>query len=81
MSVSSNNIPDLESLRSNGSPTKRTLSEDVSKLRARWDVMNADVPDINMLLDEVNIDLNMLRTTWAINRDWSKPTWTINRTT
>jgi hypothetical protein len=38
----------------------KSLGEDVCKLRARRYVENANVPDSNVLTDEVKIDLNML---------------------
>lgn len=38
----------------------KTLSENISKLRARRDVMNTDVPDSNALTDEAKVDLDML---------------------
>jgi hypothetical protein len=36
-----------------------TLNEDVGKLQARPNMMNAGVPGSNALTDEVKVDLNM----------------------
>lgn len=38
----------------------KNLNEDVGKLRARRDMMIADVLDNNALMDKVKIDLNIL---------------------
>jgi hypothetical protein len=68
--MNNSNTPPVPTLATTGVETgaklreewrRHTLGEDVGELRSRWDVQNANFPNSDLVMDELEISLDMLR--------------------